>query len=307
MPFPAGYSWASGSLPQTSTPNAVVFASSNYVTVADTGYIYFSSDGETWTQATTKAATTLYNLVYAGTAWVAVGDVATSATIYTSADADTWTRRTSGITTWLYGVSYNAGSGRLIAIGQNGVMRYSDNAGATWAGLTAPLATNSRGIAFGNGRWVAVYDSGALRYSDNDGATWSSGSGGGSSFFNAIRYVNGTWIALANSGGIFTSTDGATFTQQTSGVTTALVGVAWDGYKYVVTGGTGTSVATILTSPDLTTWTARTSPLATSIRALDYGSKEFVSGVTGGKYLRSTALANLNAQKLRAVQRAATW
>lgn len=71
-----------------------------------------------------------------------------------------------------------------------------------------------------------------------------------SQIYTRIRYLNGVWIIVGNNGLIKTSTDMVNWTVRTSGVTTFLVDVAWNGTYYVAIGDS----STYLRSSDLVTW-----------------------------------------------------
>jgi len=72
-------------------------------------------------------------------------------------------------------------------------------------------------------------------------------------------------------GTILTSTDGTTWTLQTSG--TPLNGVTYGGGKFAAVGNSGT----ILTSTDGTTWTAQTSGTTNQLNGVTYGNGRFVA------------------------------
>ena len=121
------------------------------------------------------------------------------------------------------------------------------------------LSANNTNI----GTTVSYVMSGPLArsYASIDGLTWAEYSQPGSTIEQTI-YANGQWISVGNSGTILTSSDGKNWTQQTSGTTNTLQGVAWNSSLglYAVVGYQTSLVSRILTSPDGVTWTSRTAP-----------------------------------------------
>ena len=92
-----------------------------------------------------------------------------------SADINTWTPLGSAAT----GTSetFNAiasSGGTLVAVGDNGTIRYSTN-GTTWttpASISEDIsAINLKGVTYTNGRWVAVGSNGKVLTSTSVG-TW---------------------------------------------------------------------------------------------------------------------------------------
>ena len=71
------------------------------------------------------------------------------------------------------------------------------------------------------------------------------------------------YVAVGAGGAIRTSPDGVSWSNQVSGVTCYLNGVAWIGSQFVAVGEAGT----VLTSPDGITWTRRTSGTANWLAA----------------------------------------
>ena len=78
---------------------------------------------------------------------------------------------------------------------------------------------------------------------------------------------SGLFIAVGASGTLLTSSDGTTWTAQTSGTSNNLRAVAYDGSSTLVAVGFS---GTILTSSDGTTWTSRTSGTSEHLKRVAY-------------------------------------
>ena len=84
-----------------------------------------------------------------------------------------------------------------------------------------------------------------------------------SNHLNSVATGNGgLLVAVGDFGTIVTSSDGISWTQQTSGTTSHLNGITWDGSQFMAVGGKSDSIGAIvetaiLTSPDGITWTSQ--------------------------------------------------
>ena len=96
---------------------------------------------------------------------------------------------------------------------------------------------------------------------------------------------SGLFIAVGGSGTLLTSSDGTTWTAQTTGTTNALRAVAYDGSSTLVAVGWS---GTILTSSDGTTWTSRTSGTSKNINNVAYGNNKFIVVGDNGTTLYSS-------------------
>lgn len=123
---------------------------------------------------------------------------------------------------------------------------------------------------------------------EDGGTTWTSGSNPSSNVGNLagvpLDYLNGLWLLGGYTGStaeIRTSTDGITFTQQTTGASSvaSYSAFAYGAGLYVAVGGTGD----VKTSPDGTTWTARTSQFGSgTINGVAYNGSSLFVAVGGG-------------------------
>lgn len=163
--------------------NSIIYANSTYLAVGAGNYCITSTDTITWTSRTTNLSSTdiLYSVVY-GDKFVAVGTdtTETSPRIVTSTDGITWTTRTSAPNwTILRSVTYDSTVGRYVAVGKNFtndyIAQYSTD-GIAWTGSASVLSGDVilDAVTSNNGTYVAVLSSVSSGfYTSTDGSTWT--------------------------------------------------------------------------------------------------------------------------------------
>ena len=182
-------------------------------------------------------------------------------------------------------------------------------AGATWTVDPALGSNNLNGAAYG-AVFVAVGNQGAL-YSSPDfnsytTTTWTSLTnpmGNPRPNLNAAIY-GGVYLAAGAGGTLLRSGDAVTWTQQTTGTSNDLYGLATNGAGgYVAVGQNGT----ILTSSGGQTWTVQSSGTTNDLYAVAYGYGVWVAVGKSGTVLTSlnavnwTAIASNTTQTLKGV------
>ena len=213
----------------------------------------------------------LNGVAYGNSKYVAVGH---NGLVAYSSDAVTWSTKNITIQD-LLNVRYiqNTTSG-FVATGANNKVFYSSD-GVTWnRGLVdAFVSSTSDGTyAYAITSWGDVYKStvsGSLTYLSNILGTAGGNTGIGENFSYIYHNGYGLFTVLNGSGGIYTSTNGTSWTSRTSGVTTGLNGVWYDNTSttWTVVGDSGV----IITSTDGTTFTSRTSGTSNNLLAVTYG------------------------------------
>lgn len=230
--------------------------------------------------------------------FVAVGGEADTAVGYcaTSPTGATWTTRTLGggfTTATASCVSY--GNGRLVVGSDaNGVLRYSDDSGATWTTCTATgLPGTINDIWYADGLFVLV-GSGGIIQTSIDGATWIARTSGTASNLTAVRYIDGRWIVTGNSGTVATSPDAVSWIARLDGTGTGKDDIADDGYRLLSIGG---SSSPTLSDDRGSVWATTTAPGITARAAVFDGSRIRLFG--GGSVVSiSTAKVYANAADL---------
>jgi len=128
-----------------------------------------------------------------------------------------------------------------------------------------------------------------LRRSTNRGASFGAATvvnaGWSSSSVRAMDFGAGVFVIVGDGGNIWSSTDGITWTQRTSGTTNALTRVRFDNGVFIAAGGSN-----ILRSSDGITWTSvGTSLPGGTCQCLSFvGNNSWVAGFsTGSNFLQS--------------------
>ena len=206
-----------------------------------------------WTPRTSAVTNTLSTALYAAGKFVVAGD---NGAIVTSADGTTWTRSTTPSNAHFYrGLAHNGS--RFVAVGQganNALPRatgaYSTD-GTAWTAATFPSGVGSLfATAYGVGRFVAVGETGRI-YHSTDGATWTEGSSPITSTLRAITYADDLFVAVGDGGRIVTSLDGVTWANRSTTTANSFAAVA----RHNGVWHASSSTAEVFTSPDGALWT----------------------------------------------------
>ena len=88
-----------------------------------------------------------------------------------------------------------------------------------------------------------------------------------------MSYLNEKFIAVGKNGSLLTSTDGITWDNKTSGISTDLKEISYGNGEYVAVGTDGT----IISSVDTETWTSRDGASG-NLWAIDFGNGTFLTG-----------------------------
>lgn len=123
----------------------------------------------------------------------------------------------------------------VLTTNQSGGVILTTNSGSSWSSVGSVNSSTDRpSLAYGNGIWAyAKYNGGQTQYSSNNGTSWSTGTNIGHNTID-MCYGNGLFAASTEDGYIYTSPDGATWTQRTlpaSGKNNR--GIKWVGDKFI--------------------------------------------------------------------------
>ena len=269
---------------------------SKYIAVGASGKIAYSSNGYTWTQATSPfGSSEVYDVAASGALIVAVG---ASAKIAYSTDGITWALTSNSIGSDLFAIRY-AGYLKKFIVGGDVLLTSSD--GETWDQWQNPnqnISVTSIAVDEVAGRIVLTGDSaGVIYYSDDAQYFYVSGTtafGSATIFASDYSPSLGRFVATA-SGVIGYSTDGASWTlAATPAASDPIYGVCWFSeigrFVGVVENGD------IIYSPDGNTWTAAATPsfsgaVITSVCASPIRG-EAIACSESGTIAYSTAFAN---------------
>jgi photosystem II stability/assembly factor-like uncharacterized protein len=184
-----------------------------------------------------------------------------------------------GASTNLTSVIYDGA--RFVALGDDGSITISTDT-ITWeAGTAIVSASSTNALAIGVGAYVAVGDNGKINTNTSaDISTAWTEQTLGTDDLHGVSFVNGRFIAVGATGTLLTSTDGVSWTTQTSNAGgNALRHVAFGADIYVAVGDSGV----IVSSADATTWALQTAPTGLHFRAITFGpDDQFIAVGTAG-------------------------
>ncbi len=186
------------------------YGSGYFVSVGNTGALFISSDGSSWSIKPSSTVNDLKSVTYGDNKFVVVGN---TGTIIASGDALTWVNKTSGTVNTLYSVIY--GGGQFVAVGDLGTVITSID-GSVWAIITSGVSSKLYFVTYGGGLYVAVGEAGAIIVS-SDGISWDAKTSGISENINSVCYGDGQFIAVGDTGKILSSANGTDWVSQDSG------------------------------------------------------------------------------------------
>lgn len=282
----SGTAWQTIVINSTVTLTSVEYINSLVMATGNDGNVYKTTDAINWTLVATGNAIQLNGVSYGNSKYVAVGQ---AGTVIYSTNGITWTTET--ISTFdIMAVTYQ--NSKFIATGQNTKTWYSTDgvswirslvdafvASAVDAGNVSYFLTSwgdlyndaNGDVEFllniandqtftdmyldtANGFFVVVTQSGKI-YNSTNGSTFNLVDSGNPALYGIYQdSTSGSpkWLVCGATGTLLTSTDGTTWTAQTTGTTETLYDVTiFSTSTYVVVGSNGT----ILTSPNAVTWT----------------------------------------------------
>ncbi len=167
------------------------------------------------------------------------------------------------------------GAGRLIAVGDNGTIRISDDHGTHWTSAIETSACDLRAVAWAGTRWVAVGGNAygaCLVMTSTDGDDWDDCILGSMPGLYAVASVPGMTAALGEDEATAWSTDLASWTAEAEG-SLAFQDVVWTGSQFVAVGQQGL----VKTSPDGRAWTTRTSGTTEDLTAVAWNGSTLVA------------------------------
>jgi len=171
-------------------------------------------------------------------------------------------------------VAHN-GAGRLMAVGDNGVIRTSDDHGSHWTSAVTVSACPLRSVTWTGTHWVVVggkaYGA-CLILTSPDGTDWDSCILGGMPGLYAVAARPGMVVALGEDEAAAWSTDLASWTTEAVG-SPPFFDVVWTGSQFVGVGQDGL----VKTSPDGIAWTPRTSGTTEDLNAISWNGTTLVA------------------------------
>ncbi len=276
-----------------------VFVTGGGILGGNTGTMLYSFDGVIWSAGKTNpnvlAGTVVYGITYGSSSgiplFVAVGTAYAggppNAEVLTSQDAINWSLTyTNGPGVYINQLNAVAfGNGEFVAVGSGGAILTSPDA-VNWTQQTSHTTSGLNGVTYGGGLCVAVETGGGIVTSP-DGANWTVAAPGPNYALYGVAYGNGSYVAVGESSSyypvIMTSHDGASWSATYTGPTAYyyLSAITFNNGTFAATGQNGQ----ILTSPDGSTWTARSSGTGNQLSAVVFGESEFIAVGASGTIL----------------------
>ncbi|WP_196160712.1 fibronectin type III domain-containing protein [Reinekea sp. G2M2-21] len=270
------------------SPNNQFIALGVDTSVNDSGKLYTSPDGTSWTESTTDLSRFIKGLFNDGTQTLLYGD---KGVMLTSTNGTSWSALENHEGANLYGLT-EVGANGWAASGSNATLGMSPD-GNNWNWSTRTCSSWTTGsnwadIAYnGTNLFVAVGSEGCV-ITSSDGVSWVERSSGVSENLSSVIWDGTQFVAIGANGTLLTSTNGSPWTQQTLPVSANLSRLIYAAGTYVATGNSGT----ILTSTDATNWTQQTSPTSLNLRGLAYRNGNFIIGAPSGYVLTSDDAVN---------------
>lgn len=252
-------------------------------------------DGVSWNSLSTSIPTGRIAQVInnpSGTGFIAWSTNGTNSFVWTSPDAVTWTQ-TATITGFIAGCGA-AVAGIYVALDNNGKFSTSNNL-TTWSApaLVGASIDYYSGIVYALGMFVVAGGNtgGAPKlYTSVNGTTWTSRTITAPAGLNNVKFGNGTFVAFGGNGGgdgfIRLSTDGINWATGAVSITggDSLADAVYGNGLFVFVSKAGK----IFTSPNLTSFTQRTSGVSVDLKSIVYSTSGFlIVGASGTALISS--------------------
>ncbi|GAA5125523.1 PKD domain-containing protein [Luteolibacter yonseiensis] len=185
--------------------SGIAYGGGVYVVISDDGTVRRSTDGITWSAASSVTTSYISGLSYGGGKFVAVGrgvfSTSGNGVALTSPDGITWTDTSggAGLLSWQDLRHVHWAGDRFFASGFYSKLRHSTDLGTTFTSTRTPLGEDAAGVAYGNGVWFAAAtdweNSGVdIDLVSSDGANWTNLTTPALDDRNAAIFFNNTFI-----------------------------------------------------------------------------------------------------------------
>lgn len=220
---------------------SIAYGNGQFVAVGGFGDMVCSKDGINWTEQSVGHLG-LNSILYYNGRFIAVGD---SGTVITSSDGKNWQSGSAGASYNLYDITGDGKSG-FIAVGNKMLYSGSDvgsintsSDAVIWTAISPiPSYVSYYSIARGNNIFVIVgsdSNRSGIILTSADGKNWQKGALPTNVYPLKIRWLNNQFF-LGAYHGIYTSSDGITWTRKGDMQYYYMCALAWSGNKYVAAG-----------------------------------------------------------------------
>jgi hypothetical protein len=151
--------------------NSVIYARNKFIAIADYATIWYSENGKQWKKITEKlTGQTTFNAILDTKNMLMVVGNGWKGSIWTSNDGLHWINRVKRLNHLdLKALSYD-GNNKIVAVGSNGKIVYSKDAGTTLHSIYVSPGPNFLDVTYGQGRFVAIASN--KIYTSIDGERW---------------------------------------------------------------------------------------------------------------------------------------
>lgn len=274
---PNGINWTLRSTPNSQFIDGIAFGNNLFSAVLYFGITQVSVDGINW--SSNEATLPYSNYSFFDITYNGQFTSLTNNGMLNSADGINWVAQTSFNNSTVNAITYDNNSNLFGVTSTGNVLKSTVN--NQWG---TPQNINGQSlydIAYGNGIFVVGSNFGNVLSGTGTG-NWNSVFTGPQGLPNrSVAFLNGQFVILSRdfSGTtqIFTTATGSILSQKTS-ISNQINSITYGDGKYVAASSTGN----IYTSPDLLTWTIRTSGTTRSLNSICFGFGYFVAvGETG--------------------------
>jgi hypothetical protein len=199
-----GTTWTMGALPSGSTPVHGLISGSRLIGLGESGHLYASANGTTWSALTTVTGPQTLNAgVFGGGKYIAVGD---AGWIVASSDGTSWAAgqviKVGGAGVNMHGVAWTGS--QFVAVGDNAAISTSPD-GSAWSALHTSAITGAlRSVAVSSSGLIVVVGDNGIETS-TDGVTWAARNDSGVAALAGVTFANAEFVAVGASSAIKTS------------------------------------------------------------------------------------------------------
>jgi len=270
---PDGTTWTKQDGIDTERLKGITWGDNQYVSVGKDGSIFASPDAITWTKRNSKTSVTLFCINWLNNQFIAGGD---SGTILLSKDGIIWDTISSGVSYALTSIAY--GAGQYVAVSNGAVGIISSPDGHTWTKRAKVVTINPlKSIALGESRYICVGDNGAIAAS-YDAISWTTMNSGTTANLFSIAWGNNRFIAVGDSGTIVSCSNDSSWKLMKTGAPYSLRSINYADSQFIVTRDSGR----LETSPDGIVWTSRNAGTSKNINSVAYGNGRYIAVGEGG-------------------------
>ena len=245
--------------------------------------VAFSTNGYSWTTATTMNSREYRDVIVAGGQYVIVGD---DGSIETSSDGNTWQAQVSGINAQLNAISYS--NGMYIVVGTGGTILSSNN-GTSWQAVNSGINVTLNKVVSRDSIFIAVGDNNTVLTSD-DGINWTLQGGIDTSNVRSILSDGSILMLGSDNGDLFTTNNAVDFIPLSSQAND-MYAIAFDGVNTLVRAGQS---YINLSTDGGQTWTLLVGLGIVNLNEINYFNGQFIAVGDNGLLMTSSDGSNWN-------------